>query len=109
MLAPYEVKLMALAVGSSAGVVVTGIVAWTVVKLRQMSRGAPNGTAALPAATEERLARMEQTLDALTLEMERSAEAQRFTARLLAERVGEIPARLPERALGQQRSNNTPH
>jgi hypothetical protein len=109
MLAPYEIKLMAMAVGTSASVVITGIVAWTVVKLRQTPRGAPNGLDGRSAAAEERLARIEQTLEALSIEMERSSEAQRFTARLLAERVGELPARLPERAIGQQRSNNTPH
>jgi hypothetical protein len=109
MLAPYEVKLLAMAVGTSASVVITGIVAWTVVTLKQSPRGAPTGADARAAAAEERLARIEQSLDALALEMERSSESQRFTARLLAERLGELPPRLPERALGQHRPNHTPH
>ena len=110
MLAPYEAKLMALMIGSSAGIIVTGIVAWTVVKLRQVQRGATGALdARVAAATEERLARLEQTLDAVAIEMERSSEAQRFTARLLAERLGDLAPRAPERVLGQPRPNNTPH
>jgi hypothetical protein len=111
MMAPYEVKLAVMMVISSAAVAMTGIVAWTIVKLRRPTAGAPGAPGASDAraaATEERLERIEQTLDALAIEAERNGEAQRFTARLLAERLGELPGRLPERAIGQ-RPNNTPH
>jgi hypothetical protein len=107
MISPWEVKLAAMAVGTSAGVVVTGIVAWTVVKLRRI---APSATpAAELQAVHDRLARIEDAVEAVALELERGGEAQRFTARLLAERMGEVPPLAPPRALGQHRSNNTPH
>jgi hypothetical protein len=108
MMAPYEVKLAVMMVISSAAVAMTAIVAWTIVKLRRPIAGAPGATDARAAATEERLERIEQTLDALAIEAERNGEAQRFTARLLAERLGELPGRLPERAIGH-RPSNTPH
>jgi hypothetical protein len=37
-------------------------------------------------AVEERLYRLEQAIDAVAVEVERGAEAQRFTAKLLADR-----------------------
>jgi hypothetical protein len=85
----------------------SGMAAWTVVRLRRL-REHGQGTRA-SAASEERLARLEQAVDTVALEMERSSEAQRFTARLLAERLGELAPRVPERAAGQHRPNNTPH
>jgi hypothetical protein len=47
------------------------------------------GVEALREVTEihARLARIEASVDAIAVEVERSAEAQRFTARLLTERV----------------------
>jgi hypothetical protein len=44
------------------------------------------------AAIEERMGRMEQAIDAIAVEVERISEGQRFTTRLLAERVGEPPS-----------------
>jgi hypothetical protein len=46
------------------------------------------------ALTDQRLARMEQTLDALAIEVERISEGQRFVTKLLAERE-KSPAALP--------------
>jgi hypothetical protein len=40
-------------------------------------------------AINERLARMEQAIDAMAVETERISEGQRFTTRLLSERVQE--------------------
>jgi hypothetical protein len=37
----------------------------------------------------DRLERMEQAIDAIAVEVERIAEGQRFTTRLLSERTGE--------------------
>jgi hypothetical protein len=58
-----------------------------------------------PAAqlTDDRLARLEQAVDAIALEIERISEAQRFTARLLSDqgRVAPAPAR-------RQLSSDTP-
>ena len=41
----------------------------------------------IPQEVVERLARMEQAIDAVAIEIERISEAQRFTTRLLSERV----------------------
>ena len=43
----------------------------------------------------DRLARIEQTVEATAVEVERVAEAQRFTSRLLAERASGAPAPRP--------------
>lgn len=40
---------------------------------------------AVPALTEARLARIEQAVDAIAVEVERISEGQRFTTRLLSE------------------------
>ena len=40
----------------------------------------------IPPEVAERLARMEQAIDSVAVEIERISEAQRFTTRLLAER-----------------------
>lgn len=51
----------------------------------------------------ERLERIEQIVEATAIEVERIAEANRFTAKLLAERIGvQAPAGRPERVV-------TPH
>ena|SRR3990172_2612057 len=49
-----------------------------------------------PAALDERFTRIEQAVDAIAVEVERMSESQRFTSRLLAER---LPAALPERSV----------
>jgi hypothetical protein len=47
-----------------------------------------------PRAGNERLARIEQAIDAMAIEVERISEGQRFVTKLLAERAPD-PARLP--------------
>lgn len=42
---------------------------------------------ALNPETDERIARIEQAVDAIALEVERISEGQRFTTRLLSERM----------------------
>lgn len=44
-----------------------------------------SSTATLPAAEAQRLARMEQAIDAMAVELERISEGQRFVTRVLAE------------------------
>ena len=51
----------------------------------------------IPAEVAARLERMEQAIDGIAIEIERVAEAQRFTARLLAEQ-GPRAAALPRDA-----------
>lgn len=56
-------------------------------------------------ALEQRLARIEQTVDAIAVEMERVGEGQRFVTKLLADRSPALPAP----AALQQGRVNTPH
>ncbi len=53
------------------------------------------GRPAVPrlAAVEERLARLEDSVNTVALEMERIAEAHRFTARVLSDRLDALPPR----------------
>lgn len=55
--------------------------AWASSRKRQASDGDPRLD-----AIEARLARMEESIESVAVEMERVAEGQRFTARLLSER-----------------------
>ena len=61
------------------------------------------GTESVSSLADARLARIEQSVDAIALEVERISEGQRFTTRLLSEnsRVYQSPA-------ARQLSSNTP-
>lgn len=48
----------------------------------------------IPTELLQRLERMEQTLDAAAIEIERISEGQRFTTRLLSESTGRDPRQL---------------
>jgi hypothetical protein len=61
----------------------------------------------LPAEVEARLEHLQQTVEAIAVEVERVAEAQRFSAKLLAERSPNVPGPA-ERAGGAGRVI-TPH
>jgi hypothetical protein len=56
-----------------------------------------------PHATEARLARIEQAVDAIAVEIERISEGQRFTTKLLSDNKQLLPK--PER---RELSTNTP-
>ncbi|HEY5492857.1 MAG TPA: hypothetical protein VIK25_16825 [Gemmatimonadaceae bacterium] len=56
-------------------------------RMAELSRGPAQNT-----AVEERLARIEQAVDAIAIEMERMGEGQRFVTKLLAERGAQLPA-----------------
>ena len=56
----------------------------------------------LPERTDVRLEQLQQSIDAIAVEVERIAEAQRFSAKLLAER-GEAPAKSDSTAVGGRR------
>ena len=60
-------------------------------------------TAASPSISEARLARIEQAVEAIALEVERISEGQRFTTKLLSEQARHAP-----RPMQQQLSANTP-
>ncbi len=51
----------------------------------------PRGDVPQTRVLMDRLVRIEQTLDAVAIEVERISEAQRFATKLLAERVREQP------------------
>lgn len=79
---------------SSAEVVgivsVVGIIAWTVrgvVEAVMRRVDTRKASASLPPMMDDRLARIEQAVDAIAVEVERVSEAQRFTTRLLSERA----------------------
>jgi hypothetical protein len=58
---------------------------------RRMESGA--GKPAIPPDVTARLERMEQAIDSIAVEIERISEGQRFTTKLLAERVSAaVPA-----------------
>jgi hypothetical protein len=61
---------------------------------RRLERGTPPEPR-LPNEITARLERMEQAIDTIAIEVERIAEGQRFTTKLLSER-GREPQRLPE-------------
>ena len=76
--------------------VITGTVAALcvigVVTAKAVQRLRRNGRAAIaPPANEERLEQIQQSIDAIAIEVERIAEAQRFTAKLLSERGERTP------------------
>jgi hypothetical protein len=50
---------------------------------------------AFPADVGARLERMEQAIEAIAVEVERISEGQRFTTKLLSERVAESPRAVP--------------
>jgi hypothetical protein len=47
---------------------------------------------ALPTDLEDRIGRIEQAVDAIAIEVERMSEGQRFTTKLLADRLGDATA-----------------
>jgi hypothetical protein len=60
-------------------------------------RGLPaGGSVALAPELDARLTRIEQAVDAMSIEVERISEGQRFTTKLLSERAGDAAA-LPGR------------
>jgi hypothetical protein len=66
------------------------------------------GPPTLPPDAAARLERMEQAIDTIALEIERISEGQRFTTKLLAERIPErVKERVPERVAGGLPANDT--
>ncbi|HET9425147.1 MAG TPA: hypothetical protein VFO55_07245 [Gemmatimonadaceae bacterium] len=83
-----------------SGTFLTAFVFVTFMVLRR--RKSPADPAEL-ADISARLLRIEQAVDTIAIEMERVSEAQRFTARVLADKGGDAaPARVPPKVV-------TPH
>jgi hypothetical protein len=82
--------MVALASIICGSVIITSIIA-SVTRMFSRRRDSGVNPTAL-ARIDDRMARMEQAIDAMAVEMERVAEGQRFTTRLLSERQAD---RLP--------------
>ena len=71
--------------------VTVGFIVRSVIQFRQRKMELDSHVLGGGRESALRLERMEQAIDAMAVEIERIAEAQRFTTRLLAERVSEAP------------------
>jgi len=86
IVSPGEVAIVAIVFGTTAA---------TVLSLAKMKMRASQQRSELAdPGVDERLYRIEQAVDAMAVEIERMAESQRFTARLLSERLP-TPEALP--------------
>jgi len=86
MVQPGEVAIVAIVFGTTAT---------TILSLARMRmRSKENHTPLNDPGVDERLYRIEQAVDAMAVEIERMAESQRFTARMLTERLP-TPEALP--------------
>ncbi|MDP1857112.1 MAG: hypothetical protein Q8K82_00495 [Gemmatimonadaceae bacterium] len=81
----FMLSLVSLALG---GVIVTSIIA-TIGKIFARRRDGGSLGDDSTARLDERLARIEQAIDAMALEMERVSEGQRFATKLLSDRAPE--------------------
>lgn len=81
-------QVMTIIVTSLAAVVAIGLVT------RYVWRRTSRIPTAAPRLEDDRLQRIEEAIDTMSVEIERMSEAQRFTAKLLLER-GSIPEAAP--------------
>jgi hypothetical protein len=88
-----RVAQILMVVGSFAALAVSFLVVVKIVLERTRVKPTDSGQRA-PRLDEDRFARLEQAVDSIALEVERIAEAQRFSAKLMSER---LPERQPER------------
>ena len=72
-------QVSAIIVMLAGSLIAIGIIAW---KSVTKTKSAPQ----MPQVAEARLEQLQQSIDAIAIEVERIAEAQRFSAKLLAER-----------------------
>jgi len=102
-----------MAIGSDAAMAVAffvsvASVAWSAAYAWGKWLARPRPPALPPGDAERRLANLESAIDTIALEVERLGEAQRFTARLLEERLpAPGQAALPPR--GERPGPPTPH
>ena len=62
-----------------------------VMTARALQRGRRQQLPVLPSVSEERFEQLQHSIDAIAVEVERIAEAQRFTAKLLSDRAERLP------------------
>lgn len=95
MFIPVEAVIIPIVFGIPGVVIITKM--WFSHKEKMAGLGGPKqGTALLDA----RLARVEQAVESIAIEMERVSEGQRFVTKLLIDRAPPAPGQLP--AGGQQ-------
>jgi hypothetical protein len=94
-----EFALMVIGMGCATGV----ITSWF--KHRRLKAGQSPEILARLDDISERLSRLDNSVDAMAVEVERISEGQRFTSRLLAERAG-APAPTEK---GRPGGSTTPH
>lgn len=89
---PGEVAIVAIVFGTTAATILS------LAKMRIRSREARSELS--DPGIDERLFRIEQAVDAMAIEIERMAESQRFTTKILAERLPSVEA-LPSAERGR--------
>ena len=78
-------QMLVAIVGITSSVAIFGTIAWAYIERLKLRRGAdPQQLQVLG----ERLARMENAIEAMSVEVERISEGQRFASKLLADRSG---------------------
>jgi hypothetical protein len=80
-------RMVVTIVAISSSVAIMGTIAWAYIERLKLKPGATNKQL---GSIDERLARMENAMDAMSLEVERISEGQRFTTRLLSERSADL-------------------
>ena len=86
--------VMLAAMTGAAVVSVIRIIATAAVKHREQDRRIAEATGS--TISDERIARIEASVEAIAIEVERISEGQRFTTRLLTEVSQPIPSALPK-------------
>ncbi|MEO8562929.1 MAG: hypothetical protein ABI601_12680 [bacterium] len=84
----------------------TYIIRFIAQQFRPDHRHAPM-RAALSDAHDERLARIEQAVESIAIEVERISEGQRFTTKLLAERAQADQIRLGDAPVSERRPSSS--
>ena len=74
-------RMVVTIVAISSSVAIMGTIAWAYIERLKLRPGA---TIKQLGSIDERLARMENAIDAMSLEVERISEGQRFTTKLLS-------------------------
>lgn len=91
MFVPVEAIIVPIVFGIPAVVAVTKMWFSHKEKMAGLGGGSKQGTALLDA----RLARVEQAVESIAIEMERVSEGQRFVTKLLIDRAPPAPGQLP--------------
>ena len=84
-----DVQVVAQLAVVATSVAAAGVALWAVVRVvvARTRPKLPSAGTGLGAIDEARFARLEQAVDAIAIEVERVAEGQRFTTKLLADRT----------------------